>query len=487
MKSIIILGGGAAGWMTAKYLSVKNHNLNITVIESPNIPTVGVGESVTPYLMKFFKDIGIEDESEWMPKCNATLKNGVLYQDWDYIGSRMWHSFETDNEIYPYWNTKRVEDGLDRQDYWSSSMLSGGIAMRDSSKWFADKDGNIPEYTSDEMGWPQQYGYHMDAGLFGEYIKSITEVNHIVVDIVEMPTDDNGIVKLVDDDGREFTADLFVDCTGFKKSLISKVNPDFQTLAPYLTHDKAVVIPYPYLDKETEMKPRTKSTALSSGWCWEIPLDNRIGAGYVYTSKYISDKDAEKEFRNHIGFERVEGIKSFIVDIKTGYYKESFKKNVVAIGLSAGFIEPLESTLLFAVQVAGIRLDMLINDNMSVDDYNKQTTSNLEDYLDFISVNYYLSHREDSAFWKSQKNAHITNKMHKWVDNLKDKLQAPDKRELFVDSSWVSKAIGFNNFPNTHDNIYSEEANTKIAEFREIDHNNLMSQKEYLDKYIYKV
>jgi len=493
MNDLIILGGGSAGWMTASYLAIKNPNLNITVIESPNIKTIGVGEATTPYLMRFFRDLGIKEESEWMPYCDATYKNGVMYEDWDFINSRFWHSFEIDEDKYKYWNINREKYGLDRQDYWTSTMRNGHIAMRDSGNWLANKDGYVPEWyhTKSFNGWPQHWAYHIDANKFGIFLKERTKgVNHIQTEIKDVITNNEGIEKLIDIEGREYTADLFVDCTGFRRFLINKVNNDFKSFKPYLTHDKACVLRYPYIDKENEMRPRTRSKCLSSGWFWEIPLYNKLSVGYVYTSEYLTDEEAEHELRSAIGYDRTKGCKSFIIDIKSGFYDKPWTKNVLAIGLSAGFIEPLESTLLFAIQVAGIRLNDVMTGKLNIDEYNQKATSNIEDFLDYISIGYRLSHRQDSKFWRDRTNSHITPRMEEWLRLCKEELQPPPKKKLFVPSSWISKAIAFGVFPkNSIFKEYSrkehEIANKNMAKFRETDYNNLMSQKDYLDKFIY--
>jgi tryptophan halogenase len=490
MKDILIVGGGSAGWMTAAYLSVHNPELDITLVESGTIPTIGVGEATTPYLMKFFKDIGVTEESEWMPQCNATYKNGVMYEDWDFINSRLWHSFEVDEDKYETWNCLREAEGLSNQDYWTSTMRNGHIAMRDSGKWLADKDGNIPDWHHSKSfnGWPQHWAYHIDAGLFGEFLKKRTKgINHIIADIEKVVYDESGITKLITTDGNVLESNLYIDCTGFKRLLIDKVSSkSFKSLKPYLTHDKALVLRRPYTDPENEMKPRTRAKALSSGWYWEIPLYDKISTGYVYTSDYLTDEEAEFELRNDIGFDKTEGCESFVVDIKSGFYEEPWSKNVVAVGLTSGFIEPLESTLLFVVQMAGIRINKVLNKELTVLEYNKASIANLADFLDFISVSYYLSHRQDSKFWKDRKEqSFITERMKVWLDKSKDKLQPPDEHILFVNSSWISKLIGFNWFPKQKGSA-TKKALGDIDMIRSYDYNKLISQKEYLDRYIYK-
>jgi tryptophan 6-halogenase len=494
MNNITILGGGSAGWMTAAYLSHNHPELNITLIESSNIPTVGVGEATTPYLMRFFKSIGIENESDWMPYCNATYKNGVMYEDWDFINSRWWHSFEVDEHKYPYWNELRREKGLDRQDYWHSTMFNGSIAIRDSAKWMANKDGKVavPYYhTRAFNGWPQHHAHHIDAGLFGEFLKKrcVDNINYVDAEVLDIAQDENGIKELITERGK-FEADLFIDCSGFKKILIDKVKEEnFKSFKPYLTHDKAVVIRHEYKDPEMEMKPRTRSKCLSSGWYWDIPLYDRISNGYVYTSDFITDDEAERELRQDIGFDRTKDSNSFVVDIDAGYYPKPWSKNVVAVGLSAGFIEPLESTLLFVVQLAGIRIAEVIAGKTTVEKYNKDSVSNLDDYLDYISLGYYLSHRNDSEFWRSKgENAFITDRMKDWLDRCKYEMQPPEKHILFVDSSWISKLIGHGYYPEEkfdYRDVDMETVKMQMEEVKNFDYNSLISQKEYLDKFVY--
>ena len=491
MNNITILGGGAAGWMTAAYLSKNKPDLNITVIESPNIKTQSVGESTTPHIMTYFKSIGVKDESEWMPKCDATYKIGILYDDWDFVNSRGWHSFEVENGKYEYWNKLRKDNNLDRQDYWASTMYNSHIALRDSSKFLAGKDGNIkfPYKTKSEHGWPQIYAYHVNADKFGAFVKEIALSNgviNIIDEIVNVPTNDNGVEYLEGESGAKYTSDLFIDCTGFKRLLIDKVAEEkFSSFEPYLTHDKAMVIRYDYTDKESEMKPRTKAKCLSSGWYWEIPLYDKISVGYVYTSKFISDEEAEDEIRNEIGYEKAKNAEAYIVDIESGYYPKPWSKNVLAIGLSAGFIEPLESTLLYSVIWAGRTVKSVMDGKLTIDQYNGKVNGGMADFVDFISIGYYMSHRNDSEFWRSRDGKTISKKMTDWLEK---EGETPKDTQLFLESSWLSKQIMFNRFPDTHKSIGDEEKIQKeMDKVKSFDFKELLSQKEYLDRFIYKV
>lgn len=485
--------------MTAAYLNAHHPDKNITVIESANIPTVGVGEATTPYLMKFFRDIGIESEQEWMPHCNATYKIGILYQDWDFINSRWWHAFEADENKYTYWNNKRVEEGLDRQDYYTSTMFSGHVGMRDESKFLAFKDGShaIPYYQSKSYnGWPQHWAYNLNADQFGNFLKERTikkGVKSVITDIEDVMLDAAGNVSyLKDTDGNTHHADLFVDCTGFRKMLISKVAElPYKGLDPYLSHDRACVIRRDYIDAEKEMKPRTRSKCLSSGWIWDIPLYDKISSGYVYSSEFITEEEAEAEMRSELGVDRCEGIEALHIKIDPGYQQKPWSKNVVAVGLSAGFIEPLESTALFTIQLAGIRINDVLNGKMTVDEFNEVTVENFKDFVDYISIGYYMSHRNDSEFWRSKgKNTQISDRMKEWLKELEHGIKAPEQKIMFVPSCWISKAIGHARFPINDITEQTEQERVTALEqmetIKNFDYHQLINQKEYLDKFIYQ-
>jgi len=513
MKKIVIVGGGSAGWMTASYLSKHHPDIEIQLIEDKDTPIIGVGEATTPYLMRFFKDIGIENESDWMPHVNATYKNGILYDNWDHINSRFWHAFEVDENKYVYWNKKRKEQGLTNQDYWTSAFFTGHLAMRDSGKWLADDTGEvaIPYYhTKAWNGWPQHWAYNIDSWKFGDFLKTHVALpmgvkyrNNVRVKDLIIGNDGN-VESLVTETNEKITADLFIDCTGFRRQLIDKVaEKPFSSFEPYLTHDKACVIRHPYLDPEIEMKPRTGVKALSSGWMWNIPLYDQISNGYVFTSSYISDDQAEFEMKQHLGFNRTKDAEPFIVDIKAGYYPKTWNKNVVAIGLSSSFIEPLESTSLLLTQVASQRVSQVIKGEIDVEKYNQNGNKDLQDFIDYISVGYYFSHRNDSQFWRDRagKTA-LSDRMEQWVDQLQYELVPPEETRWFVPSSWITKAIGFNRYPKEDINMLkmSDASSKTRTEYREVDQilaeqqmkevknfkwEHLLSQKEFLEKFRY--
>jgi hypothetical protein len=496
---IRIVGGGSTGWMTAAYLKTQHPEYDILVLEDKNIPPTGVGEATTPYLMRFFKSVGVETEQEWMSKCNAVYKNGVLYQDWNNLGSSFWHAFEVDENKYTYWNKKRMEEGLSNEDYWHSSMFTGQLGIRDSSKWLADETGEvvIPYYhTKAWNGWPQHWAYHVDATLFGKYLREIALEKGVLwrddFRVVDAKLDEEGNIKsIISSENEKIEGDLFIDASGFKRVLISKVaEVPFKSFNPYLTHNKACVIRRDYIDPDSEMKARTGSKALSSGWMWDIPMYHTQSFGYVYTSDFISDDQAEKEMRDAIGFERTKNVDSFTVDIKSGYYPKPWSKNVVAIGLAAGFIEPLEATLLLAVQAFGIRVSEVLNGEATKEEFNSLADTGINDFLDYISLGYRLTHRNDSEFWRSRgKNTVLSDRMEEWLERCKYELVPPEDIRWFVPSSWISKLIGFGYYPTEDKTKYRDVdqmlAERQMQEVKNFDWHKLLSQKEFLDKFRY--
>jgi len=321
---------------------------------------------------------------------------------------------------------------------------------------------------------------------------------------------------LVDTDQNIYTADLYIDCSGYSSRLIDEVEPDGKIpLTPYLTHDKAIVVEVAYSDPHKEMRPRTGCKALSSGWMWDIPLYDRIFNGYVYTSDYITPEDAEKELIKTIGEDRI--IKGTLrhLNIKTGHYARPWSKNVVAMGLSAGFIEPMEATLLMNVQHCLTNIDEVFFGNMTKEEFNDKYEATLFDTLDWISTQYYMSHRQDSEYWrfKSGNKTQVRQRMLDWLESCEEAMLPPEDDILFYPTNWYAKLVGFgfypkgdgfpgketkslptysdSNFKPQNKFKYKEmdELNARyiMNEIRNFDPSVFISQKEYLDRFIYKV
>lgn len=522
MNKIIVFGGGTAGWMAASYF-YELGNYDVSVIESPNFKPIEMSASTTPYLKRFLKHIGIENESEWMPECLATYKLCALYDDWNYIGSRFPNPFESDEWYVHYWNKLRHETkgGLPVSDFFKSRIYSTHISMEDTAKFIMDKDGKMPycyQPVKSFGGHPEPWAYNIDTGKFNEFLKNryTNKIKLITTTIEKINTSEKGVDSLVDENGIEYTADLFIDCSGFRSTLIEKVQPNGRIpLDPYLTHDKAIVVDVPYENPYEEMRPRTGVKALSSGWMWNIPLYDRMINGYVYTSDFISDEEAEKELRKTIGEDRVKDADFRLMNIKTGHYARPWSKNVLALGISAGFIEPMEATLLMIVQFCLTNANEVFKGKIDIEDFNNKYEETLFDTLDWISTQYYLSKRQDSEFWrfKSGNKTQVRQRMLDWLDSCKEKIMPPEEDVLFFAGCWYAKLIGFelypegDGFPDTEGDTLPTYSNSNfkpqnIFKYKEMDELNarmvmdqrrnfntdvLVSQKEYLDKFIYEV
>ena len=400
VQSIIILGGGTSGWLTAAYLT-KNLTIpvKITLIEDTSIGTIGVGEGTQPFTTKFLYNCGIPPK-DWMKLADASFKLGVEMVGWvdeDYF---------VDNDAN--YNVM-ISSDLYTSDYFlnktNKELNSWHPAYRlakanKSPKWSEHHDANLG---SDQ----ENFGaVHFSAHGIVETIKELIadRITYIDTRIDRAVQNENGINKLIAKDGTEYSADLFVDCTGFASVLIEKeLKSPWTDYSEYLPVDRAVVIQTQYKDPETECHPYTKATTMNAGWRFTIPIRSRIGNGYVYSSKYITDEEAEKEFRTAIG-EWDSPAK--VIRLKSGTHKEISRKNVIAVGLSAGFIEPLEATAITFTTHAVTIMCNLLNDNLMLWNDKCRNTINyifgeaVNEIMAFVWCHYHFSTRNDTQFWQ---------------------------------------------------------------------------------------
>ena len=351
VKNIVIVGGGSAGWITAAHMSKNLKNINITLIESPDFPTIGVGESTVPPVVDFIKNLGFE-EKDWMPACNATYKSSICF--------RGFHGTDNNKIWYPFSRSWQVAN-VPANQYWLYKHLTDDkFKDRFSIYDYTTLVPAICEAGKTVKSLPNPaYAYHFDATALGDYLKKFAinnGVKHVLDTMTEVIQNEEGSIKeLKRSNGEPLQADLFIDCTGFSSKIIGEVfDEPFDDYYDSLFNDSAIAIRFPFEDKEKEMVSYTLCTALSSGWVWTIPLYNRIGTGYVYSSKYKSKEEAEVEFREYLspvmGEKRMAEAETKHIPIRVGKYQRTWVKNCVAIGLSSGFIEPLESTGIQIVQ-----------------------------------------------------------------------------------------------------------------------------------------
>jgi len=405
-KSITVVGGGSAGWMTAIYLNKlfnhDNKNYDITVIESPDIGVIGVGEATVHSVRFFFQAMGL-DERELLAETNATLKLGIMFRNWmKPMGDKTheyFHPFEHQrlgelSDISSSWFLNG-RDKIERYD--EGVCLSAGLI----------REGRSPK---SEHSQPYQgvvpYGYHIDAVLMGRFLrrKAIEAgVVHVAATVKDVLIEDGNILSVETEDA-SYEADTFIDCTGFRGLLIDKLREDnWDSFTDALPCNKAVAIQRE-LPKGHTPNPYTVATAQSNGWIWQIDLVNRQGTGYVYDGNRISAEQAEQELRDFLGDES-KILKSTHLDMKVGCRKEFWVGNCIAVGLAGGFIEPLESTGLHLIHLgAGLLATHLPTKETSQvlrDSYNRLMSGFYQDLKQFIVLHYCLSDRDDSEFWQS--------------------------------------------------------------------------------------
>ena len=418
IRTVMIVGGGSSGWMTAAALSKLCPHLKISLVESEKIGTVGVGESTLGHINKFFGMLGLKDE-DWMAECNATYKNSIRFTNFrDNDGT----SFE-----YPFSAGMDFTDKPSGTSAWSelATLYPDEYTPETFAEFYCTGNTMLAKYnkqTRDEKGILRNYefawdtAYHMDAQLLGQYLKNKIAipngVKHIVGEIHSYKKDYLGnLTDVLCQDGTILRADLFIDCTGFKSILLEGwMGSEFRPFDKHLANDSAWACRIPYEDREKEMHNVTDCHALGNGWVWNIPLWNRIGTGYCYSSKFTTDEEAKREFRKHLettgSKERAENAEMMHIKIRHGRRRRAWVQNVVGVGLSYGFVEPLESTGLLTTHENIIKLVEQLNrrngylTRTEIEGYNHSVENEVLRFRDFVSQHYALSRRTDTPYWR---------------------------------------------------------------------------------------
>ncbi len=423
-RELIIVGGGTAGWVTAAYLNGalnrlrKGPRVEITVVESPDIPRISVGEATIPSLNHVLEVAGI-DEIEFIKHTDATYKQAIKYRNWcRNDGSYYYHPF-----------TRGPFGPIDfTGDNWARSDKSIPYMETVSPQPALCELGLIPKTNGSWSLGPQiHYAYHMNAQKFADYLTehaTASGVRHVRANMTNVIMRENGLIAAIQTDSAgRIDGDVFIDCTGFSALLIGKqMGVDCYDASQFLMCDRALVMPIPYdVAYPGELRSYTTATALSAGWIWDIPLRTRRAIGYVHSSEFISAEEAERELR---AYEGAHGAKldTRIVNFHVGWRRRHWEGNCIAIGLSGGFIEPLESTGIYLSELGAV---MLAEHFPYKEEhlpalafrYNRILQNRYYEILDFINLHYCLTQRDDTAFWREvQKPERIT-------DRIKAKLE----------------------------------------------------------------
>lgn len=403
IRSVLIVGGGIAGWMTATYLSVFLRPLGcrIEVLESADLGTIGVGEATLPRLVTLLRNLRL-DEPEFMRSCGATYKLGTRFDDWQGSGHRYWH---------PYGVCGGTIDGIELFHPWLRAHLAGADPH-------AFSDHSMQARVAEALKAPRPlngtspimdsgaYGYHLDATALATFLKGVATGQGVSehfdeVEGVEIG-DDGAIAAVRTKGGRDLSADLYIDCTGFAGLLIERALGDpWVDWSDTLLCDRVVLSPLPH---DPELPPFTQASALSAGWRWRIPLSHRVGTGYLYSSRHCDDEAATAELIGSLPPREAVGTAPRYLRLRTGRRSAFWVANCVAVGTAGSFIEPLESTGIHFVQMA---LEALVEyfpdrcfDPILRRDYNAALGRACDETRDFVLLHYLLSNRDQDPFWR---------------------------------------------------------------------------------------
>ncbi|WP_291843522.1 tryptophan halogenase family protein [Maricaulis sp.] len=453
LSKICILGGGTAGWMTAAALSnkFKNLDLEITLVESDQIGTVGVGEATLPHIRYFNQALGI-DEADFMRSTEATFKLGIEFCDWGQRGDRY---------IHPFGDYGQPIDDLDFHQFWLKQRQAGNPHRLSEYSYpiVAAEQGRfrIPGSDTTAIGSNFGYAYQFDSSLYAGYLRryaerlGVTRIEGRVVDVARH-TETGDITAIALDNGQSVAAELFVDCSGFRGVLIEQaLGSGYDDWSEWLPCNRAVAVP---CESRGTLLPYTRATARTAGWQWRIPLQHRTGNGHVYWDAFISDDEAADQLMSTLDGPALADPKQLF--FKTGRRRKFWNRNVVSIGLSAGFLEPLESTSIHLIQEGITTLIELFPtgrvDSRDVDEYNERMGLNFERVRDFLLLHYVATQRDDSEMWRYFRNMTLP-------DSLQEKITAWTSRGyvlryefgVFLPPSWVAVMLGQNLVPAAYD------------------------------------
>ncbi len=490
IQNVVIVGGGTAGWITASLMvKVLGKALNITLVESDQIGTIGVGEATIPPIIPFNNALGI-DEKEFLKATQGTLKLGIEFENWKQKGEKYMHAFGGIGKNFPFCDFYHFwvkSQQLGYQSEFGDFSFNYQAAKKSKFAKVSHIDGtNLPGI---------EYAYHFDAGLYAKFLRQFCEKSGVTriegtIEKVHIH-DDNGYIKSVElSNGETISGDLFIDCTGLKALLIEQtLSTGFEDWSHWLPCDRAIAVP---CESVEPILPYTKSIARDAGWQWRIPLQHRIGNGLVYSSKYMTDEQAKEVLLANLDGKPLAEAK--VIPFKTGRRRKQWHKNVVAIGLSSGFFEPLESTNIHLIQTAITRLLKFfphhgIKDE-EVNEFNHQAQIESERMRDFIILHYKQNQRDDTPFWRECQRMDIPESLAKKMALFEHSGKIfREQDELFTEIAWQQVMIGQGLVPQDHhplvDTLTDEQItdlmdNLKTIISRAVD--KLPAHNEFLEK-----
>lgn len=485
IRRVVIAGGGTAGWMAAAALAkVMGKTLDICLIESDMIGTVGVGEATIPTLLTYNRLLGI-NEQQFMAATQGTFKLGIEFVNWREVGQSYIHSF-----------------GITGKDHWTAGFqhfwrrgMEEGVASA-----FGDYCLELVAAQKNRFAHlPEQglnYAYHLDASLYAKFLRNMAEehgARRIEGKIVEVAQDgETGFVKsLTLQDGQKIEGDLFIDCSGFRGLLIEEtLHTGYDDWTHWLPCDSAVAI---QTESVEDPIPYTRSTAHEAGWQWRIPLQHRVGNGIVFCSRYQSDDDAIKTLLDNIEGKTL--VEPRVLKFRTGTRRKHWNKNVVALGLSSGFIEPLESTSIHLIQRGILRLMRMFPSQgikqSDIDEFNAQTKFETDGIRDFIILHYHVTDRRDTPFWRQCAGMEIPDSLQHRIDLFRETGRVfKMSDELFAENSWTQVMLGQGIMPEQYHPVADVMSPEELKNFLDYIRTNvskaadqLPSHQQYIQQY----
>jgi len=460
IRHVVILGGGSAGWMTAAALAKSiQRDCDITLIESEEIGTIGVGEATIPPIRQFNDMLGIA-EDDFLRRTKGSFKLGIRFVDWGLQG----HSY-----FHPFGSYGRPFDLVQIQHWWQRARTQGRAQAMDEycMAWAAAKQGRFDHPSPDprHVLSTYDYAYHFDAGLYARYLREYAQARRVrriegKVRSVRQNAETGFVERLLMENGDEIAGELVIDCSGLRAVLIEgALKTGFDDWTCWLPCDRALTVP----SETVHFAPYTQSTAHMAGWQWRIPLQHRTGNGHVYSSAFMDDEQAQRVLMSHLDGEPRAAPR--LIKFTAGRRKLCWNRNVIAIGLSAGFLEPLESTSLHLVQAGISKLLAYFPDRgfdpLVIREFNRVAAAEVERIRDFIILHYHLTTRTDGELWQYCAHMPIPDTLQYKIDHFKHFGRLiPGDMDLFGNTSWLAVHIGQMNWP---------ERNDPLANYREAD------------------
>ena len=468
IKRIVIVGGGTAGWMAAAAMAkVLGPTYAVHLVESEEIGTVGVGEATVPHL-KLFNNLLEIDEIEFVKRTQGTFKLGIQFNDWGRLGDSYIHGFGTighDVSLLPFhqfW-LKAHQHGLaDDIGAYSLNTLAAPLGKFMASATDVPRQSPLADIA---------YAYHFDAGLYAAYLRQYAErrgVRRIEgrVEQVSLRPDDGFVDAITLVSGQRIEGDLFIDCSGFRGLLIEQaLHAGYESYTPWLPCDRALSVPS---ERHGPPPPFTRSTARPAGWQWRIPLQHRTGNGYVYSSAHVGDDEAAATLLANLDGRALGEPR--LLRFNTGMRRRVWYRNVVALGLAAGFMEPLESTGIYLIQSGIARLLNLFPrsgfSEVVAERYNAQTRFEYERIRDFLILHYHATHRDDTAFWNQCRTMAIPDTLRANIELFRDSGRFfREGEEMFAQVSWVQVMLGQGIVPQSYHPLVDQMPEHELGAF----------------------